>query len=228
MTRRKVSRRRPDAGRRARSRRRVGSAGRIGPAVLGLVGAVVVAGVVALVAAGRSENQRPAPEGRVTVTGDALPAYAEGSDPAVGLPAPALQGRDFEGRPISIGDDGRPKVIVFLAHWCPHCQREVPLVQGWLDREGMPAGVDLYSVATAIDPTQPNYPPDDWLRREGWTVPVLVDDDEGSAAEAYGVTGFPFFVFIDARGNVASRAAGELTIQQLQGYLALISAEGGT
>jgi len=222
MTRRKVSRTRPDAQRRGGARRG-GSTTRIGPAVFGLVGVLVVAGIVAVVAAGGGNDREPLPQGRVTVTGEALPALPEGSDPAVGLPAPALEGRDFEGRPVTIGNDGRSKVVIFLAHWCPHCQREVPLLQDWLDREGMPAGVDLYSVATAIDPSQPNYPPDEWLRREGWTPPVLVDDEKESAANAYGLTGFPFWAFVDAEGNVVSRFAGELTIDQLKGYLASIS-----
>jgi hypothetical protein len=87
----------------------------------------------------------------------------------------------------------------------------------------MPRGVDLYSVSTGVDPSQPNYPPAEWLRREGWSVPVLVDDPVGSAAEAYGLTGFPFFVFVDGDGDVVSRAAGELTIEQLQQHLAGIS-----
>ncbi|GIU96693.1 MAG: hypothetical protein KatS3mg013_0496 [Actinomycetota bacterium] len=226
MTRRKVTHTRPGAGGRKSDRRGRGRS-RTGPGLFGLLGALVVAAIIAFVAAGGGDGRESSAPGRVTVTGQSLPALPEGSDPAVGLPAPTLEGRDFEGRPVRIEDDGRPKAIIFLAHWCPHCQREVPLVQDWLDREGMPAGVDLYSVATAIDPAQPNYPPDEWLRREGWTPPVLVDDAKESAASAYGLTGFPFWVFVDADGNVTSRFAGELTIDQLQGYLATISTQPG-
>jgi thiol-disulfide isomerase/thioredoxin len=160
----------------------------------------------------------------VTVSGDSLPAFAEGDDPAVGLPAPTLQGEDFRGQPVAVADDGRPKAIVFLAHWCPHCQREVPVIQDWLDAEGAPQDVDLYSVATSIDPAQPNYPPDAWLEREGWTVPVLVDDADDAAATAFGLTVFPYFVFVDADGNVVARASGELTIEQLTGYLSQTTA----
>jgi len=223
MTRRKVTRARPGAGERKSDRRGRGRS-RAGPVLFGLVGALVVAAIIAIVAAGGDDGRESSAPARVTVTGQSLPALPESSDPAVGLPAPTLEGRDFEARPVRIEDDGRPKAIIFLAHWCPHCQREVPLVQDWLDQEGMPAGVDVYSVTTAIDPAQPNYPPDEWLRREGWTPPVLVDDEKGSAANAYGLTGFPFFVFIDAEGNVASRFAGELTIEALQAYLASIEA----
>jgi len=130
-------------------------------------------------------------------------------------------GVDLDAHRLRIGDDGKPKAIIFLAHWCPHCQREVPLIQAWLDRGGGPEDVDLYSVATAIDPARPNYPPGAWLEREGWSVPVLVDDAHDTAATAYGLTGYPFFVFVDARGDVVARAAGELTLPELEAYLAL-------
>lgn len=223
MTRRKVTRTKLDALRRGRG----GGRGRVGPALLGLLGLVVVAGIIAVVATGGGGDDAPVASRTVVVSGEPLPAFEEGNDPAVGLAAPTLRGEDFEGRAVTIGNDGRPKVMIFLAHWCPHCQREVPLMQDWLDREGMPETVDLYSVATAIDPAQPNYPPEEWLRREGWTVPVLVDGAIESAANAYGLTGFPFWVFVDAEGNVASRFVGELTIEQLQGYLATISTQPG-
>ncbi len=32
----------------------------------------------------------------------------------------------------------------------------------------VPAGVELYSVATATQSTRPNYPPSDWLLEAGW------------------------------------------------------------
>ena len=76
---------------------------------------------------------------------------------------------------MAIAADGRPKILLFLAHWCPHCQREVPIVQGWLDAGGLPQNVDLISIATSIDPARPNYPPEAWLTREGWEPTVLVD-----------------------------------------------------
>lgn len=192
----------------------------LGPVVLVAAGALIVAAAIAILATGGNDEPQAVPPAHVRVTGESLPPFAEGEDPAVGMPAPTLQGEDFEGAPMTIGDDRRPKAIVFLAHWCPHCQREVPLIQNWLETAGAPEGVDLYSVATSIDPSEPNYPPDAWLHREGWTVPVLVDDSNNSAATAYGLTAFPYFVFVDAEGTVVARTTGEITIEQLQGYLA--------
>ena len=68
----------------------------------------------------------------------------------------------------------------------------MPLIQAWVDGGGLPDGVELISVATAIDPSLPNYPPEAWLAREGWTAPVI-NDVTGSVATAYGLSAFPFW-----------------------------------
>jgi thiol-disulfide isomerase/thioredoxin len=154
------------------------------------------------------------------IRGALLPDFQNSNgDPAVGQPAPEVDGTSFDGSPVAITRDGRPKVIVFLAHWCPHCQEEVPLLQAWVNAGGVPAGVDIISVATSIDPAQPNYPPDAWLAREGWTVP-LIADPTNSVARAYGLTLFPYWVFVGNDGKVRARAAGELPIADLQAVVA--------
>ena len=143
-----------------------------------------------------------------TITGTPLPALPrDGADPAVGLAVPAVQGTDFTGKPVAISADGRPKVLLFLAHWCPHCQAEVPVIQAWVNGGGLPEGVDLISVATGIDPNAPNYPPDAWLQREGWTSPVLVDPTN-TVAQAYGLPAYPYFVFVGPDGKVVARTIG--------------------
>jgi thiol-disulfide isomerase/thioredoxin len=195
---------------------------RVGPllwALAVLVGVLAIAAVVITRDDQESggATQAKAETGRVTVTGTALAQFPSdgATDPAVGKPAPELRGTGFDGQAVAITGDKRPKVVIFLAHWCPHCQREVPLIVDWL-KTGKPAGVDLYSVATSTSQQQPNYPPSAWLAREGWTVPVLADDADGTAANAYGLSGFPFMVFVDADGKVVKRTAGELPIEQLQ------------
>jgi cytochrome c biogenesis protein CcmG, thiol:disulfide interchange protein DsbE len=158
-----------------------------------------------------------------TVAGTALPRFesSEG-DPAVGLQAPAVDGSDFDGRPVAIEPDGRPKVAIFLAHWCPHCQREVRVIQRWLDERGTPDGVDLVSVVTSIDPARPNYPPDAWLDRERWSVPIV--DPDHQVADAYGLDAFPYFVLIDGQGRVVGRTTGELPVETLDQMIAQLAA----
>ena len=93
---------------------------------------------------------------------------------------PKLAGQTFDGSDLTIDPaDGKPKVIVFLAHWCPHCQAEVPLIKEYIDSGNAPSDVEFYSVATQTDAGKANYPPSGWLAREGWQPPVLLDDSSG-------------------------------------------------
>lgn len=168
--------------------------------------------------------------GEIDIVGTSLPPV-EGnpdpaSDPAVGSIAPALLGTDFAGNPTAVDPtDGSPKAVAFLAHWCPHCQAEVPRVQEWLDSGGGVPGVDIIAVTTAVQPDQGNYPPSAWLAGEGWTSPVIRDNEDSDAFTAYGAGGLPFWVFIDAQGRVVRRSAGELDIALLEQYL--LEAGGG-
>ena len=125
-----------------------------------------------------------------------------------------VAGTDFVGTPVELGPTGRPQIILFLAHWCGHCQNEVPLVQAWIDGGGLGDDVDLFSVATRISADADNYPPDAWLEREGWTPEVLVDTTD-DVARAYGLGGFPYWVFVDGDGAVRGRWTGPIAIDDL-------------
>lgn len=151
----------------------------------------------------------------VTVTGASLvtPPEAPAVDPAIGAKAPALNGLGFDGSAVSVTPGNRPTIVMFVAHWCPHCQREVPLLVKWL-AAGVADGVDMRAVATSTDAKLPNYPPSSWLAGEGFDVPTLLDSTESAAASAYGLDAFPYFVAVDAKGNVTKRMAGELTKEQ--------------
>jgi thiol-disulfide isomerase/thioredoxin len=176
-----------------------------------LGGAVVAAVVLAILLTPPRQSDGVAEHQTVTISGETLASFAgdPSSDPARGLSAPQLSGFDFEGSTVTIPADGRPKVILFLAHWCPHCQNEVQSIVTYLRNNDFPAGADLYSVATASSSTRPNWPPSAWLEREGWPFPVIVDDEQSSAFEAFGRGAFPFYVFVDANGTVVLRLSGE-------------------
>lgn len=155
----------------------------------------------------------------------ALPEYDAGAspDPAVGTTIPTVTGQDFDGNDLTIaGDDGKAKVIVFVAHWCPHCQREVPRLVEHLDDVPMPDDVELLTVSTSVQPGAENYPPQEWLDEEGWSAPVLADDEASTVAQAFGLSSFPYFVAVDADGKVVERASGELTTDQFDALVAAV------
>lgn len=176
---------------------------------------VVIAAVAAVVAnggAGGSSSKRneTAP---VKVQGAPLPAYdSSAPDTAIGLTIPAVTGTNFDGTPVAITNDGKAKVLMFVAHWCPHCQREVPLLAPDLRAHPLPSGVEMVTVSTSVNASAPNYPPSKWLAGVQWPEPVLRDDANGTAANAFGLQSFPYFVFVDAHSRVVSRTSGEIPL----------------
>jgi thiol-disulfide isomerase/thioredoxin len=184
-----------------------------------IAGAIAFAFVVAIaigVASSGSNGDDPPLDDEtrpVEVAGTPLVQYTGqpvADDPAVGRTAPTVAGSDFDGERVEIAQNGRPKAIAFVAHWCPHCRAEVPRLASWLGDNELPPNLDLVIVSTATDPSRPNFPPSTWLRDAGLSsVPTLVDSAQSGAFLAFGAGGFPFWVYLDARGNVVARTSGE-------------------
>ena len=184
--------------------------------IIALAGGLVVVLLIAAVLFGNTEVG--AEYGDPTIEGQGLPIMPPNQTidaTAAGLEYPSVTGQDFDGSTVRIAnDDGRAKAIAFLAHWCPFCQQEVPLVQDWIDTTGGDPDVDIYTVSTSMNSGRENYPPSAWLEREGWTAPVIRDDNENSVLLNFGAGGFPFWVFVNSDGTVAVRTAGLLETEQ--------------
>lgn len=191
--------------------------------IIGTVAALVVGILIVAVLFGNEEVG--AEYGEPVIEGTSLTRYPNNESvdfSAAGQTAPDVSGLNYQGDAVTITNDGVAKAIVFLAHWCQHCQAEVPRVQDWLDNGGGVEGVDIYSVSTAASSARTNYPASTWLDNENWTLPVIVDDQDGSAHAAYGSGGFPYWVFLNADGTVAVRTAGQLSIDQLEELIGTI------
>jgi thiol-disulfide isomerase/thioredoxin len=184
-----------------------------------IIGGVIGLGlIVALAASIATEPEVDASIGfgDPTVEGDPLPVLTPGSeDVAVGLTAPTVTGADWNGNSVSIEPDGTPKIVIFLAHWCPHCQAEVPVIQQWINDGNVPDTVEIVSVATGTDRLRPNWPPQDWLEEEGWTPPVIMDDELTTVAVNYGMGSTPMFAVLDGENNNLGRISGELPVEAL-------------
>ena len=145
---------------------------------------------------------------------------AEGTAPqfAQGQAVPAFSGTDINGAPFTWTPGAAPTVMVFLAHWCPACQAEVTELTEWLESGNrLPDGVEFFGVSTLVNPERDNYPPSQWLREEGLPIPVLLDDDASSMAEAFGLTGTPFWAIIDGGGVLAGTGSGRIPPAELVG-----------
>jgi thiol-disulfide isomerase/thioredoxin len=189
------------------------------PMLLGALAVVALAVGIAVMTASDAGSAVSVEEfaGSPTVTTDPLPPFADtATDPAIGQRAPAVQGQSIDDEEVTIGEPGRSQLLLFLASWCPACQAELPEVVEWLEGGKLPDEVDMTAVVTGLDATRPNWPPSDWLDEEGYTGPNIVDDAQSTIADAYGMSGTPFWVAIDSAGNVVARASGRLDMSQVQ------------
>lgn len=187
------------------------------------IGVIIAIGVtVAIISAGSNDKKSTAGGGSgsgtshefgtVAVTGTALPKFPEsGSDPAIGKTIPTVNGENFSGAPVTIAPSAKAQMIVFLAHWCPHCNREAPRLASYLTQHnGLPAGVDLTLVPTGSQATAPNWPPSQWVKdMKIGDLTMLVDDKGQKTGAAFGLTSYPFIVMVDKDGKVVERRAGE-------------------
>lgn len=202
--------------------------------VIGIVLVILAALLIALFSTDSSSDDDTADGGDTTavvvtdqnqpviVTGEALPSLEDPSaDPAEGTMAPTLEGRTFDGSPVVIEPgDGQPYMVVFLAHWCPHCNAEIPRLVTWFESGRVPENLRVIGVSTAVAADRPNYPPSEWIVETKWPWAVMADSADLTAASAYGVSGFPFFAIVGADGQVKVRQSGELDIETLEGIVA--------
>lgn len=162
------------------------------------------------------------------ITGDLLLPYSsESSDSAVGMPAPAVVGYDYDGNEVTIDPTQGAHLVVFAAHWCPHCNVEMPRLIAAIDDGTIPSWLPVTLVSTAESPTSVNYPADEWLASRGWTGRTIQDGSTGDGAagtiaQAYGATGWPYFVLIDGDGNIAARTSGEMSVEQLADFVSTL------
>ncbi|MFW2383917.1 MAG: TlpA family protein disulfide reductase [Acidimicrobiales bacterium] len=188
-------------------------------AILALV--VIGLGGIAFLAANRDSDISDAPQtAEVTIEGPAVIEFPRDqqvavtnatTDAAVGQTAPTLVGTNFDGTEVRIEPDGTPKAVYFLAHHCPFCQEEVPVLQGLVDSGQKPDNIEVIAVSTSVvEAPNRNYPPETWLNREGWTSPVIRDDELSRAFNAYGGISFPYGIYLDGDNNIVARSAGQL------------------
>lgn len=111
-------------------------------------------------------------------------------------------------------DDGKARVWLIWAHWCPYCQSELPDLDGWwTDNNSRFPNVELVTISTAIDDSRSN-PLIPYLDAEQFPFPVVVDES-GALSDRFGTTAFPFWVVTDQTGTVVLRVAGALGIESV-------------
>jgi cytochrome c biogenesis protein CcmG, thiol:disulfide interchange protein DsbE len=110
---------------------------------------------------------------------------------------------------VTIGAPGQAQVLVFLAHWCPVCEQELPTLRNVISAGGVPDDVEMVLVTTGLDPGRPNWPPRTWLRDAGLGDVLTVRDDVGDPMmRAFGLRAYPAWAVIDAEGRSSPAGRG--------------------
>ena len=192
---------------------------------------VGIAGAVALGTSGGSSETstdtvvtvpggvQPAEYQKVSATGGLLaPLPESGADTETGKSVAVLKGYDLQGRPISIdpAGEGKATLVVFLAHWCQFCNREIPVLNKWRESGEVPTGLRVVGITTGSKADQANWPPSKWMTAMKWPFEVMADSEAQEAAAAYGVAGYPFMAFVGANGKITARTSGEVPVEQIQ------------
>jgi peroxiredoxin len=129
----------------------------------------------------------------------------------VGKPAPAVRGKDFDGKPFDLAKNGRGKVVlvVFWATWCPPCGDDVEWLKETV-RAYHPQGLQVVGInvdalrdgggrAELVRPAVRRF-----LLDHNVTWPTLLNGTgEADHAGAFGVTDIPANVLIAKDGTVA-------------------------
>lgn len=176
-----------------------------------ILGLIILAGFAAVIAAAsaRDSSSDTPQTAFAEAIGTPLPPLSS-PDAALGTTAPIISAETLAGSRVQVGDDGTARLYGFFAHWCPHCQDELPTTVSWLESNPLPEGVEIVAVSTGVDPAAPNYPPSEWFEDENWPATVLLDSEEQALATAFGLTAYPFWVAVDADGVVVARVEGSI------------------
>lgn len=105
--------------------------------------------------------------------------------------------------------------MVFWASWCTPCEQEAPALERFaraLNGQAALVGVNWSDPSLAGAKA--------FVKRFGWTFPVLRDPDETSG-QKYGVSGLPTTYAIDSSGHIRATLRGPQTQASLGQALAI-------
>jgi cytochrome c biogenesis protein CcmG, thiol:disulfide interchange protein DsbE len=146
----------------------------------------------------------------------AFEALSSGSGNA-GRPAPPLPSAVLQPPKRTLASlRGKPALINFWASWCEPCRKEAPELERFARQLGGAGAL------VGVDYTDRSDAGREFVKRYGWTFPILSDPD-GIYGARYRFSGLPTTVVLDSRGRIVETLRGPQTVADL--HQALRSAQ---
>lgn len=131
----------------------------------------------------------------------------------VGSQAPDFSTQTVDGGNVSLGDSGdyQATMLVFFASWCPHCNREAPIISDLKNEHD-----NLRVVMIGIDGQDNSEKVQEFVNKYGINGPAAYDPSVGSIYQA---SSYPTIYVIDGSGKITAANAGETPKNVLEGWI---------
>jgi cytochrome c biogenesis protein CcmG/thiol:disulfide interchange protein DsbE len=140
----------------------------------------------------------------------AFEAATAGSGGGDRRPAPPLPTAVLHPPRTTLADlRGKPALLNFWASWCEPCREEAP------ELEQLARGLHGSAALVGIDYTDRSDAARSFIRKYGWTFPVLADPD-GVYGARFSFSGLPTTAVLDARGDIVELLRGPQTAADLR------------
>jgi peroxiredoxin len=117
--------------------------------------------------------------------------------------APNFTLADTKGKTVTLSQlKGKVVFVDFWASWCPPCRRSIPAVESMYKQLSKDPRVVILGINVEKNPASTLA----FVKKNGIQYTVLNDD--GSASEAYRVSGIPAFFIIGPAGAITKRFVG--------------------
>lgn len=132
----------------------------------------------------------------------------------VGQQLPEFKMTDQKDQELKSSDQyEKPMLVVEWASWCPHCQKQLPIVQQMYEKYGKKINFVMLNMMEKGKETKESA--DQYIKEKGFTFPYYYDHDQ-SAADALQVQTIPSIYFVDKDQKVTRVAVDYLDQEKFE------------